>query len=127
MKRLFVSVPMKGRTDEAIRKSIREMKKIAEIALGEELSLSDSYMEGTVPETTNQSIWYLGKSIEALANADYFIGIDAWDDRWNGCVIEREIARRYGIPLIVIATDQYVFFNDIRPNKYMDECLKVEY
>ena len=96
MKKLFVSVPMKGRTEEEIRASIEKMKKIAEVYEGEELELIDSYIEDTPPETNKQAIWYLGKSIEKLATADVFIGIDdAWE--WNGCYVEREVAGRYGI------------------------------
>ena len=45
MKKLFVSVPMKGRTEEEIKASIQKMKKIAEIYEGEELELIDSYIE----------------------------------------------------------------------------------
>ena len=36
MKKLFVSVPMRGRTEDEIRVSIEKMKKIAEIYEGEE-------------------------------------------------------------------------------------------
>lgn len=96
MKKLFVSVPMKGRTEEEIRESIDKMKKIAEVYEGEELELIDSYIEDNPPQNNNQAIWYLSKSIEKLANADIFIGImDTWD--WNGCFIESEVAGRYGI------------------------------
>ena len=96
MKKLFVSVPMKGRTEDEIRESIDKMKKIAEVYEGEELELIDSYIEDNPPQNNNQAIWYLSKSIEKLANADIFIGItDAWD--WNGCYIEEEVAGRYGI------------------------------
>ena len=96
MKKLFVSVPMKGRTEEEIRESIDKMKKIAEVYEGEELELIDSYIEDNPPQNNNQAIWYLSKSIEKLANADIFIGItDTWD--WNGCCVEEEVARRYGI------------------------------
>lgn len=42
MKKLFVSVPMKGRTEEEIKASIQKMKKIAEICEGEDLELIDS-------------------------------------------------------------------------------------
>ena len=45
MKKLFVSVPMKGRTEEEIKASIQKMKKIAEIYEGEELELIESYIE----------------------------------------------------------------------------------
>lgn len=96
MKRLFVSVPMRGRTEEEIKASIQKMKKIAEIYEGEELELIDSYIEDNPPKDNNQAIWFLGKSLEKLATADVFIGIsDNWD--WNGCYIEQEVAHRYGI------------------------------
>ena len=96
MKKLFVSVPMKGRTEEEIKASIQKMKKIAEIYEGEELELIDSYIEDNPPKDNNQAIWFLGKSLEKLATADVFIGIsENWD--WNGCSIEQEVAHRYGI------------------------------
>ena len=96
MKKLFVSVPMKGRTEEEIRASIEKMKKIAETYEGEELELIDSYIAGDVPMNYNHAIWCLGRSIQSLAKADIFIGIaDTWD--WNGCFIEAEVAGRYGI------------------------------
>ena len=75
MKKLFVSVPMKGRTEEEIKASIQKMKKIAEVYEGEELELIDSYIEDNPPQNKNQAVWYLGESIKKLAQADVFIGI----------------------------------------------------
>lgn len=96
MKKLFVSVPMKGRTEEEIKASIHKMKKIAEIYEGEELELIDSYIEDNPPKDSKEAVWYLGESLKKLAQADVFIGInDAWD--WNGCYIENDVASRYGI------------------------------
>ncbi len=111
MKKLFVSVPMKGRTKENIKRSIECMHKIAEIAFGEELELIDSYIEDTPPMDSEQSIWYLGKSIELLAQADYFIGIN--DLHYPGCQAEFFVARNYGIKVLMIDICQYSFFNDI--------------
>lgn len=96
MKKLFVSVPMKGRTEEEIKASIQKMKKIAEVYEGEELELIDSYVEGNPPKDNHQSVWYLGKSLEKLSEADIFIGIEG-DYDWNGCYIERQVACRYSI------------------------------
>lgn len=96
MKTLFVSVPMKGRTEEEIKKSIDKMKKIAEIYEGEELELIDSYVEHKPPHDSKEAIWHLSKSIEKLAQADLFIGIQG-DWLWSGCEIERNVAQRYGI------------------------------
>ena len=96
MRKLFVSVPMKGRTEEKIRASIEKMKKIAEAYEGEELELIDSYIEDIPPKSNNQAIWYLGKSLEKMADADVFIGIDdAYE--WDGCYVENTVAGRYGI------------------------------
>lgn len=96
MKKLFVSVPMKGRTEEEIKESIQKMKKIAETYEGEELELIDSYIEDNPPKDNNQKIWYLSKSLEKLSQADVFIGIcENWD--WNGCYVETQTALRYGI------------------------------
>ena len=96
MKKLFVSVPMKGRTEEEIKASIQKMKKIAEAYEGEELELIDSYVEGNPPKNNHQSVWYLGKSLEKLSEADIFIGIED-DYNWSGCYIEGIAAHRYGI------------------------------
>lgn len=96
MKKLFVSVPMKGRTEEEIKASIQKMKKIAEIYEGEELELIDSYVKDNPPKDNHQSVWYLGKSLEKLSEADIFIGIEG-DYDWNGCYIERQVACRYSI------------------------------
>lgn len=96
MKKLFVSVPMKGRTEEEIKASIQKMKEIAEVYEGEELELIDSYVKDNPPKDNHQSVWYLGKSLEKLSEADIFIGIED-DFDWSGCYIERTIAHRYGI------------------------------
>lgn len=101
MKKLFVSVPMKGRTEEEIKTSIQKMKKIAEIYEGEELELIDSYIEDNPPKDSKEAVWYLGESLKKLAQADVFIGIDEAYD-WNGCYIERDTAQRYGIKVHIV-------------------------
>lgn len=109
MKKLFVSVPMKGRTEDEIKASIQKMKKIAEVYEGEELELIDSYVEDNPPKDNNQAIWYLSKSLEKLSQADVFIGIiNAW--HWNGCAVECEVAKRYDLNMITV-DPHYVIAN----------------
>ena len=67
MKKLFVSVPMKGRTEKEIKASIQKMKKTAEIYEGEELELIDSYIDDNPPKDSKEAIWYLGESLKKLA------------------------------------------------------------
>ena len=96
MKKLFISVPMKGRTEENIRKSIERMHKIAELVFDEELEIIPSYIEHKPPKDSIEALWYLGESIKKLAETDYFIGIN-WSEFYKGCNAERSVAMEYGI------------------------------
>lgn len=77
MKKLFISVPMRNRTEYAIKASMEQMHKIAEAVFGEELEVIPTYFEDDPPENTNMALWYLGESIKKLSEADRFIGIHA--------------------------------------------------
>ena len=100
MKKLFISQPMKGLTDEEILKAREEIKTRAEQAIGEQVELIDSFIKD-YPREINKSIpvWYLGKSIQFLSQADiaYFGG--DWRNA-RGCKIEYEVANAYGIKTI---------------------------
>ena len=100
MKKLFISQPMRGLTDEEILKVREEIKARAEHVIGEPLELIDSFIED-YPGEINKSIpvWYLGKSIQFLSQADivYFGG--DWRNA-RGCKIEHEVADKYGIKII---------------------------
>lgn len=119
MKKLFVSVPMKGRTEEEIKESIQKMKKIAEIYEGEELELIDSYIEDKPPKDSKEAVWFLGESLKKLAQADVFMGICEIYD-WNGCCIEMETANKYGIkaytiPVRYVIDDYNALINKLHP------------
>lgn len=100
MKKLFISQPMRGLSDEEILRVREEIKERAEIATGEKVELIDSFIS-EYPGEINKStpIWYLGKSIQFLAQADiaYFGG--DWRNA-RGCKIEHEVAKNYGIKII---------------------------
>lgn len=120
MKKLFVSVPMRGRTEEEIKASIQKMKKIAEIYEDEEFELIDSYIEDNPPKNNNEAVWYIGESLKKMAQADVFIGIcESYD--WRGCQIERETAEKYGIrayaiPVRYVIDDYNSLLNKLHPS-----------
>lgn len=117
MKKLFISCPMRGRTEDNIKKTMRKMHKMAEIIFEQELEVIDSYIE-QVPETKNQRIWCLGKSIQMLAEADFYIGVsNVWD--FEGCQIENRIASAYNIESTLIDV------NDITPDLRKHACSSV--
>ena len=100
MKKIFISQPMRGLTDEEILKAREEILIKAENKIGEPVELIDSFIED-YPEEINKHIpvFYLGKSIQFLSQADiaYFGG--DWKNA-RGCKIEHEIAKQYGIEII---------------------------
>lgn len=110
MKKLFVSVPMNGRTDENIQKSIDKMHKIAEAVVGEELELIDSFVAHDPiyeEDVKHKPLVYLGTSIELMSQADYFIGTDMVYD-FKGTEIEYDVARIYGIEMLPRIECRYV-------------------
>ena len=78
------------------------MHKIAEAVFGEELEVIESFIvqEPTLSENTNKKVWYLGRSVQMMAEADYYIGFETWlsiiEDN-KGCQIESQIADDYNI------------------------------
>lgn len=97
MKKLFISQPMKDKTDEEI-KAEREkaIKKAAEL-LGEEVEVIDSFFESAPHEV--RPLWFLGKSLELLSTADVVYFANGWD-KYRGCKIEHTCAVEYGITVI---------------------------
>ena len=92
MKKLFISCPMRGRTDEDIKKSMKQLHEIAEIYAGEKLEVIDTFLEGA--DYKGNPLLCLGESIKRMQEADYFIGVrESWE--WHGCWAENEIFVRY--------------------------------
>lgn len=75
MTKIFISQPMNGKTDEEIKKE-REKAPI-----------------GAKP------LWFLGKSIELLSNANVVYFVKGWKEA-RGCRIEHQCAVQYGIDRI---------------------------
>ena len=115
MKKLFISCPMKGRTEEDIRKSMEKMHKIAEIIFEQELEVIPTYIEDNPPECREQRLWYLGESIKMMARADYFVG--PYYSSYAGCEVEKMAAELYEVPRT------YVHIADIAPDLQRREML----
>ena len=106
MKKLFVSCPMAGRKEEDIKKSMTKMHEIAEIMVGEKLEMIPTWIDESIPtHVNNHGLWCLGKSLEMMAEADYFIGFGYYmdiTDGHDGCNLEMEAAEAYNVPTFLI-------------------------
>lgn len=116
MKKVFISVPMKGRTNKAVEESIKQMHKIAEIVFGEELEIIDNFFDYEDTGVGNNSIYCLGEGIKRLSFADYFIGLD-YCGCFRECYMEREVASSYGIP------SYYIHMHNI---KWLEDAVSID-
>lgn len=100
MKKLFISQPMKGKTDEEIQKEREKAIAAAKEALGEDVEVIDSFFKD-FPEnpTGNVPLQYLSKSIALLAEANIAYFAPGYENA-RGCIIEFNCADSYGIPWI---------------------------
>lgn len=98
MKKLFISQPMRGLSDEEILKTREEIRIKAERTIGEPVELIQSFLEDFKP-IGNIPVAYLGKSISLLATADVAYFGEGWKDA-RGCKIEHEVAVEYCIDRI---------------------------
>ena len=96
MKKVFLSVPMRNRTKENIEASLEKMKAHTRIALGEDVEFINTIVKETPPANANDSVWFLGKSIQLLADADVLVCVDCpyWL-RAKGCENEKRIFQDY--------------------------------
>ena len=94
MKKLFISQPMKGKSDADILAERKKAIKSAEEKIGEPVEVIDSFFP-----VDAKPLWFLGKSLELLAGADIAYFVKGWQDA-RGCKIENTCAIEYGIPVI---------------------------
>ena len=94
MKRIFISQPMKDKTDSEI-KAERE-KIIARIKelYGDDIEIIDSFFENA-PAQANP-LWFLSKSFEKLSTADVAFFAQGWENA-RGCRMEYLACREYDI------------------------------
>lgn len=65
MKKLFISQPMKGKSDEDILAERQKAIKSAEEKIGEPVEVIDSFFQEAPVDA--KPLWFLGKSLELLA------------------------------------------------------------
>ena len=98
MKKLFISQPMKGKTDEEIEaeraKAVEEAKAVVN---DDDVEVIDSFFKDAPVDA--RPLWFLGKSVELLSGADAAYFAKDWD-KYRGCKIEHTCAVEYGIKVI---------------------------
>lgn len=95
--KVFISFPMNGKSyDELVRERNSIINRCKEY-------LSDDvyYIDTIVKDPDGEPLYYLGKAIEALSEADLAVFANGWE-KARGCNIEYECATEYGTPTLTI-------------------------
>lgn len=102
--KVFISVPMKGRSKNEIERDIDYAKKMITLSYSdEEIEFINTMVQDKPPyKTSNQAIWYLGKAIELLSQCDMLVCFRGAENIYSGCFIEKEVAQRYGLKVVEV-------------------------
>lgn len=99
MKKLFISQPMKGKSDEEILREREKAVSDAQSFFKEPVEVIDSFFQGAPAGA--KPLWFLGKSLELLSDADIAYFAKGWRDA-RGCRLEHDAAKAYGITAICV-------------------------
>lgn len=95
--KVFISQPMKGKTNEEIKAERNRLIGKVRALYGDDIEIIDSFFENAPADA--RPLWFLGKSLELLATADVAAFASGWRDA-RGCRIENICAIEYGIEVV---------------------------
>lgn len=98
MIKVFISQPMKNRTNEEIEKTREEIIKQVKERFGE-VEIIDSFFKDA--PVNSKPLWFLAKSLELMSKADLVVFAPGWNCA-RGCIIEHECAKGYHYPILEI-------------------------
>lgn len=96
VKKIFVSLPMRDKFEDEIRREQRRLLEAAGEYLKEPVKLIETYQT----EGKYEALECLGESIKRMAVADYVMFGKGWDDA-RGCKIEMACALQYNKKILI--------------------------
>lgn len=101
MKKIYISMPMRGRVNDDIAASFEKVKKLAAVLLGEDVTVVNEFVpKSQKPDDIPMrfGVQELGESISLLSLADVAFFVEDYY-QFFGCEIERHVCQNYGIPV----------------------------
>lgn len=93
MTKIFISQPMRDKTNEEIEKE-RESIICEAVKRFGAVEVIDSFFKDAPHDA--RPLWFLGKSLELLSTADVAVFSKGWEDA-RGCRLEHESCKEYGV------------------------------
>ncbi len=99
--KVFISQPMKGLSDDEIKANRKKAIDLITLKYDGDVEFIDSFIEEDVPKINNIATYYLGRSIEMMADAEAVAFLPGYE-KARGCMIEYNVARSYDYTIIMI-------------------------
>lgn len=94
--KVMISQPMRGKTEEQIRKDREEViEKFNKL----HIEIVDTIFTEEAPKDYNAGVYFLGKSIIKMSKVDALFMCNGWE-KARGCRIEHQVALDYGIKIL---------------------------
>ena len=93
--KIFISQPMRGKTDAEILAERERAIKAAKTKWGAGVEVLESFFQDA--PVGAKPLWFLGESLKVMADADAVILCPNWH-LTRGCIVEAAAADRYNIP-----------------------------
>ena len=97
--KVFISQPMKDKTEKEIVDQRKRIEDYIKSEVNEDVEIIDSYVQDA-PDECNP-VFFLGLSLQFLSQADLAVFAQGYENA-RGCVIEREVCDKYGIPAVTM-------------------------
>lgn len=96
---VFISQPMVGLTNDELKKyRSKVLDMIQRRYLTEKIRFITNPLIANLPHDDNSIVWYLGKSLEYIAQADLVFFLKDWEMNYM-CSLQHAICRYYNIPI----------------------------
>lgn len=102
MKKIFISQPFKGRTEEEVFEERGRLQKMVEEVYGEPVEVIDQYHQ-TASKGAGR-FYYLSQDLLMMGEADLIVFSRNWHTA-KGCMVEHELARVYGLNYVEESKD----------------------
>jgi hypothetical protein len=101
--KIFISQPMRGKTDAEILAERERVIEAAKAKWGDDVEALESFFRGAPAEA--KPLWFLGESLKVMADADAIVLCKGWSEA-RGCKVEFYAADVYGIPDFSMVGDE---------------------
>lgn len=107
--KIFISQPMRGKTDAEILAERERVIKAAKAKWGDDAEALESFFRGAPTEA--KPLWFWDESLKVMADADAVIVCKGWSEA-RGCKVEIAFADACKLPVFFLIGDKLLGYNE---------------